>query len=145
VIAREVPPGPLVVDTDVFSLWYRQSGRHEEFAALTAGHPLAMAFAAVAEALAPTYMRKGISPGTTRRIRGAMDRFVVIPYNDEVVDRWARMSALLEGRLKGRGINDMWIAACALSLALPVVTNNLSDFQLIQTEFADLQIVHPDL
>jgi predicted nucleic acid-binding protein len=141
----DVPAGPLIVDTDVFSMWYRRSGRWQDFASLTDGHALAMSFACVGEALAPTYMRKGIAPGTTQRIRNALTRFVVIPYDDDVVDRWAQMSALLEGRLKGRGINDMWTAACALSHGLPVVTNNLSDFQTIQSEVAALQLVHPDL
>jgi predicted nucleic acid-binding protein len=104
-----------------------------------------MSFACVAEALAPTYMRKGIAPGTTQRIRNAISRFVIIPYDADVVERWAQMAAILEGRLKGRGINDMWTAACALSYGLPVVTNNLSDFQTIQGEFPDLGLVHPDL
>jgi predicted nucleic acid-binding protein len=134
-----------MVDTDVFSMWYRQRGRWQDFARLTAGHALAISFACVGEALAPTYMRKGIGPGTTQRIRARLAQFVVIPYDDDIVDRWAQMAGLLEGRLKGRGINDMWTAACALSHGLPVVTNNLSDFQTIQSEFPSLQLVHPDL
>jgi predicted nucleic acid-binding protein len=104
-----------------------------------------MSFACVAEALAPGYIRKGIAPQTIQRIRNAVDRFVVIPYDSDVVERWAQMAGVLEGRLKGRGINDMWTAACALSYGLPIVTNNLSDFQTIQSEFPDLSIVHPDL
>jgi predicted nucleic acid-binding protein len=104
-----------------------------------------MSFACVAEALAPTYVRKGIAPGTTQRIRNALGRFVILPYDAVVVDHWARMAALLEGRLKGGGVNDMWTAACALSHGLPVVTNNLSDFQTIQSEVTNLVLVHPDL
>jgi predicted nucleic acid-binding protein len=141
----DVPPGPLVVDTDVFSMWYRQRGRSQDFEDLTSGHALAMSFACVAEALAPTYVRKGIAVGTTQRIRNALARFVVIPFDDDIVERWAQMAGVLEGRLKGRGINDMWTAACALSHGFPVVTNNLSDFQTIQTEFPDLGLVHPHL
>lgn len=141
----DVPAGPLVVDTDVFSMWYRKKDRWKEFRDLTTGHALAMSFACVGEALAPSYVRKGIAVGTTQRIRNALARFVVIPYNDDIVERWARMSALLEGRLKGRGINDMWTAACAVSHRMPVVTNNLSDFQTIRSEVPELQLVHPDL
>jgi predicted nucleic acid-binding protein len=126
-------------------MWYRHRDRWQDFLNLTAGHPLAMSFACVGEALAPTYIRKGLVPGTTQRIRNAVARFVVIPYNDEIVDRWAQISALLEGRLKGRGINDMWTAACALFHGLPVATNNLSDFRTIQSEFPALSLVHPDL
>jgi predicted nucleic acid-binding protein len=90
-------------------------------------------------------MKKGIAPGTTQRIRNALSRFVIIPYDEEIVERWAHMAGLLEGHLKGRGINDMWTAACALSHGLPVVTNDLSDFQTIQSEFPAVVLVHPDL
>lgn len=140
----QVPDGPLVVDTDVFSFWYRNRGRADEFRSLVQGHALAMSFACVGEALAPTHMAQGLVPGTAR-IRQALDRFVVLPYDSAVVEAWARMSGRLEGRLKGRGINDMWTAACAISHGFPVVTNNLSDFQTIQTVVPELKLVHPDL
>jgi predicted nucleic acid-binding protein len=78
-------------------------------------------------------------------VRDAIARFVIVPYGEEVAELWAQMAAVLEGQLKGRGINDMWTAACALSYGLPIVTNDLSDFQTIQTEFRDLVLVHPDL
>ena len=48
-------------------------------------------------------------------------------------------------RLKGEGINDLWVAACCLVHELPLVTNNLSDFQTIAGEFAGLRLLHPDL
>jgi len=141
----DVPAGPLVVDTDVFSMWYRRRGRFDEFQELASGHPLAMSFASVGEALTPCYGAKGIAPGTAERIRMALSQFVVVPYDDDIVDRWARMAGGLQGRLKGRGINDMWTAACALSHGFPVVTNNLSDFQTIQEVEPALRLVHPDL
>ena len=143
--SSDVPSGPLIVDSDVFSMWYRGRGRGGEFRELVQGHLLAISFACVGEVLAPTFMRKGLAPGTTERIKQALGRFVVLPYDAVVVEHWAQMSALLEGRLKGRGINDMWTASCALAFDLPIVTNNLSDFQSIQKEFADLKLVHPDL
>lgn len=141
----DVPPGPLIVDTDVFSMWYRRRGRFREFQDLATGHPLALSFACVGEALTPSYAAKGIAPGTAERIRAAVAQFVVVPYDDDIVDRWAQMAGGLEGRLKGRGINDMWTAACALSHGFPVVTNNLSDFQTIQQVAPALVLVHPDL
>jgi predicted nucleic acid-binding protein len=143
--APDVPAGPLIIDSDVFSMWYRRRDRAQEFADLVAGHELAMSFACVGEVLAPTYVRRGIAPGTTQRIRERLGLFVVIPYDDDVVERWARLHAVLQGRLHGGGTNDMWTAACALSLNLPLVTNNLGDFKTIQQEFGDLKLVHPDL
>jgi predicted nucleic acid-binding protein len=47
-------------------------------------------------------------------------------------------------RLKGEGINDLWIAACCLVHDLPIVTNNLSDFRTIQSVEPRLRVVHPD-
>jgi predicted nucleic acid-binding protein len=126
-------------------MWYRGRGRGEEFRELVQGHLLAISFACVGEVLAPTFMRRGLAPGTSDRIKQALGRFVVLPYDAMVVGHWAKMSALLEGQLKGRGINDMWTAACALAYDLPIVTNNLSDFQTIQKEFPELKLVHPDL
>jgi predicted nucleic acid-binding protein len=104
-----------------------------------------MSFACVGEALAPTFKSSGIAPGTTQKIRAAISTFLIIPYDHDVVERWARLSILLRGRLKGEGINDMWTAACALSHRLPVVTNNLTDFQTIQADFSTLTLVHPSL
>ena len=88
---------------------------------------------------------KGNRTGNDSAHSNALSRFVIIPYGEEVTERWAQMAAVLEGRLKGRGVNDMWTAACALSYDLPIVTNNLSDFQTIQAEFSTLTLVHPDL
>ncbi|HVQ96229.1 MAG TPA: hypothetical protein VMU51_34745 [Mycobacteriales bacterium] len=42
---HEVPAGPLLVDTDVFSFLRLGKGRHADFAALIDGHVLAMSFA----------------------------------------------------------------------------------------------------
>jgi predicted nucleic acid-binding protein len=57
------------------------------------------------------------------------------------------MYSRFRGQLKGDGINDMWVAACAVAQSptpLPVVTGNLSDFQTIARHFP-LQLIHPDL
>jgi predicted nucleic acid-binding protein len=44
------------------------------------------------------------------------------------------------------GMNDEWIAACALGRnpTLPIVTNNVKHFAPIADRFPDLTIVHPD-
>nr|WP_157553835.1 hypothetical protein [Herbidospora sakaeratensis] len=56
------------------------------------------------------------------------------------------MSAKLQGHLKSGGANDLWTAACALSQSppLPIVTQDLSDFQKISKHFGVL-LIHPDL
>jgi predicted nucleic acid-binding protein len=140
----EVPDGPLLVDADVFSYWYRQKGAWKEFSDLADGHPLAMSFACVGEILAPTY-GSGFSKEVAQRIQTRLANFVVIPYDYDVVERWAAMANRLREQLKGKGVNDLWTAACAISQKLPLLTNNLSDFQKIQAEFPSLVIIHPSL
>jgi predicted nucleic acid-binding protein len=142
---EDVPEGPLVVDTDVFSYLLERADRWEEFERLVSDHPRAMAFASFAEALVPIH-RKGLGERRSRRIRDALSRYVVLPYNTAVAEEWARLRPKLEGHLRGGGTNDLWIAACALTMPspLPVVTNNLGEFQSIRAHAHDLVIVHPD-
>ena len=142
--ADDVPAGPLLVDTDVFSIWYRKSNRQAEFQRLADGHDLAMSFASVGEALAPTYSRK-VSPELAGRIRSALRQFVVLPFDSGVVERWAEIANPLRETMKGKGVNDLWTATCALSYGLPLITNNLGDFQKISAAFPALALVHPDL
>ena len=142
--AEDVPAGPLLIDTDVFSYWYRNSGRHAEFERLAAGHDLAMSFASVGEALAPTHSPKG-SAELAAHIRLRLRQFVVLPFNAEVVERWAELANSLREGMKGKGVNDLWTAACALSYGLPLMTNNLADFKKVSAAFPALALVHPDL
>jgi predicted nucleic acid-binding protein len=140
--AGDVPAGPLAVDTDVFSFIRNGRGRHVEFEQLIAGHPLALPFAVVGEL-------KAGAGGRREPRRAALDSMiatcVVIPTDARVVNQWAELYSRFRGRLKDGGVNDLWIAACCLVHALPLVTNNLSDYQTIAGEFPDVRIVHPDL
>lgn len=143
---EEVPPGSLLVDTDVFSWITWQSGRHAEFAPLVAGHVLALSFATIAE------LRAGMIIGGfgERRRRTLEERIarhtVALTATDAVTDCFAKIYARLRGQLKDGGINDMWIAATALAQPVPppVVTGNRSDFERIAAKFP-LVIVHPDV
>lgn len=143
---EDVPDGPLLVDTDVVSYWFNEADRGEAFAELVAGRPLAVSFATYGELLANSHrLRWGDRRLNNLRIR--LRRFVVIPYSVKSVELWARMHAKLAGHLHNGGTNDLWTAACALAIdpQLPIVTNNLKDFQAIQREFPDLLLIHPDL
>ena len=140
----DVPSGPLAVDTDAFSGVHWGRGRHAEFAALLDGHPLALPFPVVGE-LKVGAIRAGFQRPGMERLERAIGLCVVIPSDARVVDEWAAMRAKLMNQLKGDGINDLWIAACCLVHDLPIVTNNLSDFQRIATVAPALRLVHPDL
>jgi predicted nucleic acid-binding protein len=140
----DVPAGPLAVDTDVFSMVHNRRGRHAEFAPLIEGHPLALPFAVVGE-LRVGAIRGGLQSKRLDALNAAIRTCVVIPTDARVVDKWAELHARFLNRLKGEGINDLWIAACCLVQGLPLVTNNFGDFGQIADEFDDLRLVHPDL
>jgi predicted nucleic acid-binding protein len=144
--AADVPDGPLVIDTDVLSwvVWSRE--RYREFEELLDGHLPAVAFATVGEVRAGALKAK-FGPVQTRTLEERLRQLVVLPANDAVTRSFAQLYSRFRDQLKGGGVNDMWVAACALAQGpkpLPVVTGNLSDFRIIAREFP-LHIVHPDL
>ena len=142
---EDVPGVPLLIDTDVVSYWVAQSQLGEAFTPLVAGHDLAISFATYGELLANTY-RAGWKERRRQSLRTQLSAFVVVPYTVKVVELWAEMHAKLSGHLQKGGTNDLWTAACALSLnpQLPIATNNLSDFQTIARTFP-IRLVHPTL
>jgi hypothetical protein len=140
----EVPAGALAIDTDAFSFIHMRKGRHAEFAALIAGHPLAMPFAVVGE-LKVGAIRGGLGAARKAALEAAIGACVIIPSDARVVERWAELRSKLISQLSGEGINDLWIAACCLVHGLPIVTNNRSDFAVVAKVAPSLQIVHPDL
>ena len=62
---------------------------------------------------------------------------------DAVTRTWAELSRHFKDQL---GVNDLWIAACALAQPepLPLVTTDLSDFLPVASKFP-LLLIHPDL
>lgn len=141
---EDVPKGPLAIDTDAFSAVHWGRGRRDEFAALIAGHGLAMPFPVVGE-LKVGAIRGGLQSRSLEKLERAIGACVVIPSDARVVEHWAAMRAKLVNQLKGEGINDLWIAACCLVHDVPIVTANLGDFQTIGRAAPALRIVHPDL
>jgi predicted nucleic acid-binding protein len=143
---EDVPDGPLLIDTDVVSYWLVQTELGKAFSVLVAGHEQAVSFATYGELLANAHkVRWG--ERRIQALRNQLKAFVVVPYTVQVVELWAEMHAKLSGHLQKGGTNDLWTAACALSLnpQLPVVTNNLSDFGTIAKAFPNLRLIHPNL
>jgi predicted nucleic acid-binding protein len=141
--AEDVPAGPLLVDTDAFSFVLTRRGPHVEFAELIAGHLLALSFATVGELRAGA-LNRGWGPRRLGPLEERIGAAVVLRSTDEVVAQYAALHARFRDRLQRGGTNDMWTAACALGQPTPppIVTNNLSDFQTMASEFP-LRIIHP--
>jgi predicted nucleic acid-binding protein len=53
-----------------------------------------------------------------------------VPIDDDVAAAWAKLRAVLRARGLRLGINDSWIAATAVALGVPVVTQD-ADFAVV--------------
>ena len=139
---QDVPPGPLLVDTDVFSWIAFQRGRHQEFGQLVQGHILTVSFSTAGELWAGAE-RANWGEARRRTLEDILRRYVVLPATDAVVRQWGRLHAQFKDQL---GANDMWTAACALAQndPLPIVTGNLKHFRPISAAFP-ITLIHPDL
>lgn len=73
--------------------------------------------------------------GTHRRSELAdwLSGMPVLPGDEAVAETWGKLSAAAARRGRPRPVNDMWIAACALTHHVPLATLNLKDYQ----DFAD--------
>lgn len=137
---EDVPDGPLLVDTDVFSYFAKRHGPYEAFSGLVVGHLLLVSFVTVGEVLRGAIHAKW-GAKKLAELEQTFRRYVVVPGTEEVARQYARVAARFEGRA---GTNDMWIAACALAVPEhpPLVTND-AGFEPIANEFG-LVLVRPD-
>ena len=142
---QDVPAGPLLLDTDVFSYLLAKKGPYEAFERLVDGHPFVISFATVGELRAGAF-RAAWGEARTSVLEQRIHSCVVVNPTNDISTRYGRLHALFRDQLKKDGSNDMWTAACSLSQSppLPVATNNLNDFQLMASKFP-FPIVHPDL
>ena len=126
----------MVVDTDVFSFIFNRDSRAESYRRHVEGHIASLSFQTVAELLQGAYQR-GWGEQRLGRLREEMRRYLVVPFDWEIVERFARLRA--HRRSIGHEITtaDAWIAATALWLECPVVTHNIRDF----SDIPDLHVI----
>ena len=63
-----------------------------------------------------------------------------IPIDLAVAEAWARLRVHLANARRRANVNDVWIAATAIALGVPVVTQD-HDFDVI-AELSDLRVLH---
>lgn len=142
---EDVPPGPLLIDTDVASWLLAGADNGKRWVPLLRSHLLTLSFVNVGELLALPISR-GWGSGRTRDWADAIRRnFVVLPFNAAVAEHWAPLHVKYRGHMQRGGTNDLWVAASALSAdpVLPLATNNLSDFEKVAADHP-LRLIHPD-
>jgi tRNA(fMet)-specific endonuclease VapC len=121
----------IVVDTDVASYIFNWHSSAQRYVDALSGSESIFSFMSIAE------MRMGaIAAGWGVRRRTHLEQFIggfgAVYADDALCTSWAMLRA--DVRAAGRALSpqDAWIAATALGLDAPLVTNNRSDFQHVQ-------------
>ena len=116
-----------VVDTDVVSYIFRADDRADPFELVLDGGTALISFMTLAELERWTLQRRW---GVARRAQldAFLNRFTLVLASRALCRTWAEVSD--QARRNGRPIQtaDAWIAATAISLDLPLLTNNRRDF-----------------
>jgi predicted nucleic acid-binding protein len=56
-------------------------------------------------------------------------QYIIVHPNMEIIEQYAVLFAFIRQRRIEIGPNDLWIAACAISMKMPLVTRNIADFE----------------
>lgn len=139
-----LPKASVLIDTDVFSwiTWQRDQNRYMQYYQLLQGHAWALSFVTVGELHAGALKAEW---GSTRvkTLEHAIRQCTIIPGDANVSKIWAELQAQFRDQI---GVNDLWIAACALTCdpILPIATGNLRHFKPIRDSFG-IPLIHPSL
>jgi tRNA(fMet)-specific endonuclease VapC len=119
----------VLLDTDVFSFLMKKDTRGDAYRPHVKGKAVAVSFITVGELYFWAEKRKW-SAKNRQNLEERLKAVVIVPYDAELCRTFGRVKASL---LKGItvGTNDLWIAACAVRHAIPLVTNNRKDFEKI--------------
>lgn len=125
-------PDGYVVDTDVISYLLRRDSRAEQYRQYFSGALLAISFMTVAE-LDRWAVSRNWGAAREQRMAQFLEQFVIVLVDRPLCRIWAEASD--QARRNGRPIQtaDAWIAATALYLEVPLVTNNQSDYAGIES------------
>ncbi len=74
---------------------------------------------------------KARSPRLSNLVEGVLSRLVVVPYDVPADGHYGSIRASLEAAGQPIGQNDLFIAAHACTLGLPLVTDNVGEFSRI--------------
>jgi tRNA(fMet)-specific endonuclease VapC len=66
------------------------------------------------------------------QVRRFLDSFVVVWPDEATLETYARIYVDLRGRNAMIGPNDLWIAACAATASLPLITRNPAEFRRVE-------------
>jgi len=127
-VSQGRPRGPIVIDTDVFSADLVPGAQlAERYASIVAGRPALISFQTVAE-LRYGALRRGWGDARMLRLEAKIRLAEIVHTGPELVLVYAQLRADCEARGHALGQRahtaDRWIAATALRLGVPLVSND---------------------
>lgn len=117
----------VVVDTDVVSFLFKRDTRVSLYRRHLLGNTLYISFMTVAE-LHRWALASNWGPAKVAKLDGYLQRFSIVLVDLTLCQKWAEA---VDGADKAGlpiGVADAWIAATALTLGVPLVTNNAADY-----------------
>ena len=120
-------PEEYVVDTDVISYLFRNDSRAETYRPYLVGGSLAVSFMTIAE-LDRWVLRRGWGRVRQERMAQFLGQFTIIMADRELCRTWARVSEQARGNGRPIEVGDAWIAATAIVLGTPLLTNNRAHY-----------------
>jgi tRNA(fMet)-specific endonuclease VapC len=120
-----------LLDTDTLSLIAREANEVLS-ARINIVAPSALCISVVTRAEAEFGLAKRRPKRSTfERMRALLDTLPTLPLTEQVLPHYIAARDELERRGTPIGVNDLWIAAHALSDALTLVTNNEREFRRV--------------
>lgn len=119
---EDLGDSPIVLDTGVFSLMISERQPYVRYTPFLADRLWVLSFATVAE-LRFGALKAGWGNKKCEDLEKRMKLCVVLPGGDEVSTAWAELNKKFADQI---GVNDLWIAATALSQdpELPIATHD---------------------
>jgi tRNA(fMet)-specific endonuclease VapC len=119
-----------IVDTDVVSMLFKADTRADAYRTHITGRLLGISLMTLAE-LERWSLERNWGERRKSELAQHLIRYAVLPVSRDLRGKWAEVS--FAAKRKGRPIQtaDAWIAASALYYQVPLITNNRSDYSLV--------------
>jgi len=124
--------GPVLLDTDAFSVLHSGGERFEHLRPVVEGCLPLLSFVTVGELLRGA-LNAGWGEARRTRLQARIDAMTVLPYDEVIIRTYARITvaAVRLGHPLGQAVhsNDAWIAATAVGHGVPLVSFNRRHFE----------------
>jgi tRNA(fMet)-specific endonuclease VapC len=116
----------VVLDTDVFSFFFKGDTRAAAYAQDIKDRQTCLCFQSIAEVKSWALLRNW-GQSRRERLERVLAHYLVLPYDSEMAEMWAQVTATRQGLGRRIESGDAWIAAAALRHDIPLLTHNAAD------------------